>query len=266
MIAVTPLVLTYNERENIGRVLAALTWAPEVVLVDSFSDDGTLALAHATHPGVRVVQRAFDSFAGQCNFGLTLVRTPWVLSLDADYILTPELGAEITTLDPPEGVAGYRAAFRYCVWGRPLRATLYPPRDVLYRRELARYEDEGHGHRVRVAGTVRALTGHIDHDDRKPFSRWLRSQDSYMVIESRHLLNADAGTLSRQDRLRRRVYYAPAVMFVYLLLVRRLAFDGWQGWFYVFQRTLAEIMLALRLLVEREKMEPLAKACCEMAP
>ena len=132
---------------------------------------------------------------------------------------------------------------------------LFGAAPVLYRRELARYEDEGHGHRVRLEGTARALTGRIDHDDRKPFSRWLRSQDRYMVIESRHLLDAAPGTLSRQDRLRRRVYFAPAVMFLYLLLVRRLVLDGWPGWFYVFQRTLAETLLALRLLVEREGLD-----------
>ena len=76
-----------------------------------------------------------------------------------------------------------------------------------------------------------------------------------MVIESRHLLTAAPGTLSKQDRLRLRVYYAPAVMFVYLLVGRRLALDGWPGWFYVLQRTLAETMLSLRLLVERERLE-----------
>ncbi len=256
MIEITPLILTYNEKENIGRTVAALAWAREIVLIDSFSDDGTLAIARAAHPNVRVVQRAFDSFAGQCNFGLTQIRTPWVLSLDADYVLTTELRAEITALEPPPQAAGYEAAFRYCVWGRPLRATLYPPRAVLYRRALAHYEDEGHGHRVRLDGPVLPLIGRIDHDDRKPLSRWLRSQDRYMVIESRHLLDADPATLNRQDRLRRRACFAPAVMFVYLLFVRRLVLDGWPGWFYVLQRTLAETLLALRLLVEREKLEP----------
>lgn len=256
-LSVTPLIIACNERENIGRTLAALAWAREVLVLDSGSDDGTPDLARAAHPGVRVIQRPFDSFARQCNFGLAQVRTPWVLSLDADYVLTPGLAEEIAALaEPPPEVAGYRAAFRYCIWGRPLRATLYPPRAVLYRRERARYEDEGHGHRVRLDGAVLPLAGRIDHDDRKPLARWLRSQDRYMVIESRSLLAADPARLNAADRLRRRVYYAPAVIFLYLLIGRGLALDGWAGWFYVLQRTLAETLLSLRLLAERERLEP----------
>ena len=49
-------------------------------------------------------------------------------------------------------------------------------------------------------------------------------------------------------------------MFVYLLFARRLVLDGWPGWFYVLQRTLAETMLALRILVEREHLEPVSAA------
>ena len=255
MIPLTALILTYNERENIGRTLTALTWIDEIVLIDSFSTDDTLALARAANPRVRIVQRPFDSFAAQCNFGLTQVQTPWVLSLDADYVLSSDISAEISELAPTNGVAAYSAHFRYCVWGHPLRATLYPPRTVLYRRNTAHYEDEGHGHRVKIQGTVLSLRGPIHHDDRKPLSRWLVSQDRYMKIEAPHLLAASVAGLSAQDRLRRRGALAPPVMFLYLLLVRGLVLDGWPGWFYVFQRTLAEVLLAIRIIIERERLE-----------
>src|SRR5919198_3101958 len=97
---ITPLILTYNESANIARTLAPLTWAKQIVLIDSGSTDDTEGIARAAHPGVRVVQRDFDSFAGQCNFGLTQVQTEWVLSMDADYVLTPEFVQEITALQP----------------------------------------------------------------------------------------------------------------------------------------------------------------------
>src|SRR5688572_30281874 len=177
----TALIITFNERENIERTLGALAWVENILLVDSFSTDDTLALAKAARPDVKVVQRAFDSFAGQCNFGLAQIDTSWVLSLDADYVLTPELVQELKRLELREEIAGYAAQFRYCIFGRPLRSTIYPPRTVLYRRDRARYENEGHGHRVRINGLVEPLRGKIDHDDRKPLSRWLRSQDSYFV-------------------------------------------------------------------------------------
>ncbi len=257
MIAITPLILTFNERENIGRTLTALLWAPEVVLIDSFSTDTTLDIAAATHPCVRVVQRRFDSFAAQCNFGLEQIRTPWVLSLDADYELEATLCAEISALEPGPEVAGYRADFQYCVWGHALRSTLYPPRTILYRRDAATYGNDGHGHRVRVnGGAVLPLRGRVRHDDRKPLSRWLLSQDRYMLIEAPHLLAAPVWTLSRPDRLRRQALLAPAIMFLYLMFGRRLILDGWPGWYYSFQRTLAEMLLALRIITEREQLEP----------
>ncbi len=158
-------------------------------------------------------------------------------------------------LDPPSDVAGYAADFRYCVNGRPLRSSLYPSRTVLYRRQLAKYCDEGHGHRVQINGKVEKLSGKIDHDDRKPLSRWLKEQDNYAAIEARHLLSKSIGELSFQDRLRRRIYFAPPAVFLYLLFARGLILDGWRGWFYVLQRTLAESLLSLRLIIEHEKLE-----------
>ena len=254
-IELTPLILTFNEASNLRRTLVKLSWANEILLLDSFSTDETINIAQ-NFPQVRVIQRHFDSFASQCNFGLTQVRTPWALSMDADYVLTSELVSEIQKLrEPPIEVNGYSARFRYCVWGHALRSTLYPPRAVLYRRERARYCDEGHGHRVKIEGRVLPLTGFIDHDDRKPLSRWLSSQNRYMVIEARHLLSTPDAALSIQDRLRKRIYLAPPIMFLYLLLGRGLILDGWPGWYYVMQRTLAEILLSLRLLAEREKLE-----------
>jgi hypothetical protein len=99
------------------------------------------------------------------------------------------------------------------------------------------------------------LIAKIYHDDRKPLSRWLSSQDRYMIIEAQHLLSTPLNQLSAQDQLRRRIFLAPAVMFLYLLFARGLVLDGWRGWFYVCQRTIAEILLSLRLLIGRERLE-----------
>jgi hypothetical protein len=103
---------------------------------------------------------------------------------------------------------------------------------------------------------VLRLSGKIYHDDRKPLSRWLSSQDRYAIIEARHLRSTRQADLTLPDRLRHHIYFAPALIFLYLLFARGLIFDGWRGWFYVCQRTLAEILLSLRLLIEREQLEP----------
>ena len=183
---ITPLILTWNEASNIARTLEQLQWARNIVVVDSGSNDETLAIANR-YPNVRVVHRDFDSFAGQCNFGLTQIRTEWVLSLDADYFLTDELVSEIQHLHPVDSTSAYFVKFIYCINGKRLRGAAYPPRRVLYRRQRAVYENDGHSHRVRVSGDTEWLSSSILHDDRKSFSHWLRTQDAYMRLESNKL-------------------------------------------------------------------------------
>src|SRR5271166_2607532 len=93
----TAMILTYNEEPNIVRTLNALAWVGEILIVDSGSTDTTLDLV-TRYPQARVVTRKFDTFAEQCNFGLSKITTPWVLSLDADYELSTDLSAEIRSL------------------------------------------------------------------------------------------------------------------------------------------------------------------------
>jgi glycosyltransferase involved in cell wall biosynthesis len=246
----TPLLITFNEIQNIARIVGRLDWARRIVVIDSGSTDGTLEFL-ARDPRIEVHHRAFDSFAQQCNFGLAQIRTEWVLSLDADYELSDEINTELGRLQPGAGDAGFRASFVYRIYGRPLRGTLYPPRTVLYRVAGARYENEGHGHRIRLPGNVSALNGVIYHDDRKPLARWLNSQLKYASIEAAHLLEAAPAELSFSDRIRRRGWLAPFLVVAYVLFVKRALFDGRAGWFYAFQRLSAEVLLALELLDRR---------------
>jgi len=227
-----------------------LRWAERIVVVDSGSEDGTLSILD-DYPQVEVFNHSFTDFASQCNYGLDQVKTPWVLSLDADYELSDALVSELRSLDAGEEIGGFRANFVYRIYGRSLRGSLYPPRVVLYRRSGALYHNEGHGHRVSVSGSVRPLSGPIFHDDRKPLSRWFASQQRYAHEEAKYLLNCSRSDLSRVDRLRLAAWIAPIGVAVYTLFVKRCLLDGWAGWFYVLQRVLAEMMLVLEILDQR---------------
>jgi len=246
------LVLTYDEAPNIGRTLAAASRFPEVVVLDSGSSDGTAEIV-GSFPNARLLSRRFDDHAAQWTHGLTGcgLRRPWVLALDADYVLSPALVDEISRLDPPATVAGYRSSFRYCINGRPLSGTLYTPVVVLYRRAKAAYVQSGHTQRVTIAGDIADLKGRIDHDDRKPLARWLASQQSYAKLEAEHLLRLPRSALRSTDRIRLTGWAGPPLVFFYTLICKRCIFDGWPGWFYVLQRTLAETMIALELLEKR---------------
>jgi glycosyltransferase involved in cell wall biosynthesis len=246
---VTPLILTYNERPNIERTLSRLDWASRIVVVDSFSDDGTVEILRG-HQRVDLVQREFDTFASQCNFGLDRIETDWVLSLDADYLCSAELVDEIAGLPIQDGAAGFAASFVYCVYGKALRGTLYPPRVVLFRIANGRYVQDGHAHRLQLAGPVRKLSAPIYHDDRKAAGVWLRAQLSYSEAETRKLTAAAPGELGRVDRLRKIPFFLPLLTPFYCLFFKRLLLDGRAGLYYTAQRTLAELLLSVRLLDE----------------
>src|ERR1043165_1150456 len=245
---ITPLILTYNEAPNIARVLGGLGWAREIVVVDSFSDDETVQIAKS-FPNVRVVQREFDCHRNQWEFGLrgTGILTPWVLALDADYVVTEELIAELGTLQPNTEIAGYRAKFIYCINGKKLRSGIYPPVTVLYRHETARYVQDGHTQRVALDGEIEDLRAPLLHDDRKSFKRWFKSQSKHTELEAQKLLASDSASLGLPDRLRRWRVIVPPAMLVYCLVVRGGILDGWAGFYYAFQRAMAEFMLSHRL-------------------
>lgn len=246
---ITPVMLTYNEVPNLPRSLAALAWARQVVVVDSGSTDGTLELLRA-HPRVRVVQRKFDSHAAQWNHAVsaTGIATSWVLALDADYVLSSALVAELASLRPDARTGGFRARFEYHVRGRRLWGSLYPPVTVLFRAGHGRYVQDGHTQRLEVPGRIDDLRARIVHDDRKPFAHWRQAQRRYSRLEAEKLLRSPWLKLGWPDRVRRLIVVAPAAVLLYCLVARGGALQGFAGWQYALQRAWSEAVLSQELL------------------
>ncbi|MBE9196775.1 glycosyltransferase family 2 protein [Synechocystis sp. LEGE 06083] len=251
--SITPLILTYNESPNIERTLQKLQWARRIVVIDSFSTDATLDILKR-YSQVEVIQRKFDTHAKQWNFGLEQIQSEWVLSLDADYVLTDALINELKTLSPSPEIDGYFIPFKYCVFGKPLRGTILPPRQALFRKARSHYIDDGHTQLLVVKGHSEFLSKPIDHDDRKSLSRWLWAQDRYMTLEVKKLQKTPLSKLSWGDKIRQQKILAPFIIFIYCLIIKGGILDGWRGWYYAFQRVFAEILLSLRLM-EAELLE-----------
>ena len=249
---ITPVILTFNEASNLARTLHPLRHFKQVVVVDSGSTDETLAIC-ARYPQVRVVTRPFDAHATQWNFAVhdTGITTPWVLALDADYVLSDDVITELSSLKPEPVTNGYQAAFVYCVQGHPLRATLYPPVTVLYRRDRGHYRQDGHTQRLEIPGEVLPLQARISHDDRKPLARWLSAQEKYAQLECALLRATPWRELSVQDRLRRMMLITPWLVPLYCLTVGRGLLDGWAGVYYALHRGAAESILSLKLMESR---------------
>jgi glycosyltransferase involved in cell wall biosynthesis len=252
---ITPLILTYNEAPNIARTIDQLHWAQEIVVVDSYSTDETMNIL-GSYPQVKIFQRVFDTHATQWNYGLDQIKSGWVLSLDADYFVTDKLAEEIISLND-SSIDGYFIPFKYCVFGKPLRGTILPPRQMLFRKEKSTYIDDGHTQLLVNNGSFGRILEPVYHDDRKPLSRWLWAQDRYLLIEANKLLDTPESQLSFGDRIRKQKILAPFIILIYCLIIKGGILDGWQGWHYAFQRVLAEILLSIRIIeVEKLKSKP----------
>lgn len=243
----TALVLTYNEKPNIGRTLSNLSSLPQVIVVDSFSADSTVHIAQ-TFPNVIVFERAFDEHTAQWEFARNKVNTEWTLALDADYQFSKAGIDEILSLvesNPKEN--GFFAQFFYAIEGNVIKSGIYPPVCVLYRTKNAHYVKDGHTQRIEVQGNTGFLKEKIIHDDRKDFAHWLQAQVNYAKLEAQKLCS-ESETKSKNDKIRLKTKFTPILVFFYCIFVNRGYKDGSSGWKYAFQRMMAELILQYFLL------------------
>ena len=244
---ITPVILTYNEAANIHRTLSALTWAERVVVVDSFSDDRTQQIC-SEFANVSFSQHKFEQHADQWNFALNQsIDTEWILTLDADHVLTDDLIKELGELQPAVGTNGFRVSFDYMIGGRVLNQSLYPALISLFRAGEGNYQQDGHTQRLHISGDIDALVGKIVHDDRKSAKRWLRSQWNYANQEAVKLRTTSWTELSLPDKARK-LSLSPILILPYTLLVRGMIVNGWSGLLYSGQRFIAELLLQIARL------------------
>lgn len=272
---VSVIVLTKDEEANLPHLLASLEGLDhELFVVDSGSTDRTVEIAKAA--GATVVFHPFETYATQRNWALANlpIRTPWVLCLDADERLTPELVREIgRTLGRPElSEAGFMLRKRTVFMGRWLRfAGQYPSWHLrLFRRGLGRCEDRLYDQHFVVDGPVGRLThDYIDvlTDD---LSKWTERHNRWASLEARELLAGEgagevtprfAGNpIERKRFLRSRVYrrvplfVRPFLLFIFDYVFRLGFLDGRPGLiFYTLQRFWFRFLVDAKLYELRRK-------------
>jgi glycosyltransferase involved in cell wall biosynthesis len=186
---VSVTIITLNEAEHIAAAIDSVSWADEVIVVDSGSTDGTLSIARER--GARTDTRAWTGWIDQKNYAATLARNDWILSLDADERVSPELAAEIRALLTTEPARrGYRMPRVTFHLGQWIRTTdFYPDYQTrLYDRRAARWTGRYVHESVNVDGceascsTTRIATSGISCSastgtQRSPRSRCTRADD-----------------------------------------------------------------------------------------
>jgi glycosyltransferase involved in cell wall biosynthesis len=125
-VKISAVLITHNEEANIEAALQTVSWTDEIIVVDSYSIDRTAEIARAF--GARVIEREWPGFSDQKQFGVDLAHNDWIISLDADERITPELGAEIIELRSKSGLAdGYRIPRLSTYMGHEIRHSGWYP-------------------------------------------------------------------------------------------------------------------------------------------
>jgi glycosyltransferase involved in cell wall biosynthesis len=243
-----------NEAENLRRCLPTLAWADEVFVVDSQSTDGTCEVA-AEH-GAHVVQFRFNgSYPKKKNWALDNLpfRNEWVLIVDADEVVVPELAEEIARRTEVDEADGFYLNMKYYFLGRRIRHCGYAEawNLRLFKHRLGRYErmpvrpgvvtgdNEAHEH-VELRGRVLRLRHELDHFAYPTISAWVEKHDRYATWEAemyerflREPIPADIGAGKKLKRRLKKVYLRlplrPLVRFLYAYVLRLGFLDGMPG-------------------------------------
>lgn len=221
---ITARVNTFNEEDNIAAALESVAWADEILVVDSFSTDRTVEIARRYTD--RVVQHEFRSHGEQHNFADGLCRHDWVLVLDADERLTPELAAALQRVRASgTDLDGFRMARRAWYLGRWIgHSGWYPDWQTrLYRRAVTRWAGDPPHEEPKVSGRVGRLPGDLQH-----FTR--RSLHEHVEIMNRYTDLASAARFRQGDQVSfLRLALTPPAVFFRSYVLKQGFRDGWQG-------------------------------------
>ena len=222
-------IVTLNEEANLPGTLASVAWADEIVVVDSGSTDATRAIVESH--GARFVAEPWRGFAAQKNFALSLCTSEWVLSLDADERVSPELAASIQRAIAvlPSDIA-YMLPRRNFFLGRWIRhGGYYPDAKLrLFPRGGGTFQETPVHETAAFAGKVKTLDGDLLHDAYPTLSSYLDHMQRYSTLGAGIAIargRTGQSLLSFLDG----VLLNPLVTFVYNYVLRAGFLDGREG-------------------------------------
>jgi glycosyltransferase involved in cell wall biosynthesis len=222
-------IVTHNEEANIGRTLESVKGlADEVIVVDSHSTDRTVAIAESL--GAKVFIEDWKGFARQKNSANAKASGTWILSLDADEEVSPELAASIRELLKPGQAApkfdGYFMPRRNIYFGRWIkRGGYYPdPKLRLVKRELANFELRLVHEDIKLPGKMGRLKGDLLHHAYADLDGFIEHQNRYSTLSAHMVLEKRRVGFSVIN-----ILFRPMVRFFYNYIVRGGFLDGPEG-------------------------------------
>jgi glycosyltransferase involved in cell wall biosynthesis len=223
-VKVTVTVITRNESAHIAAALQSVAWADEIVVVDSRSTDDTVAIARQY--ATRVEERDWPGYSAQKNYAAGIASNDWILSLDADERVTPELAGEIRgMLQREPAKRGYRIPRVAWYLGRWIRSTdWYPDYQLrLYDRRAGTWNGRLVHESVSLKGTPGMLRHELQHYAYRDISHHLATIDRYTTLAAEQWLSEGRRTNALE------MFIHPRLAFVRNYVLRRGIAEGAAG-------------------------------------
>ncbi|BFP42354.1 glycosyltransferase family 2 protein [Flavobacteriaceae bacterium GF1] len=184
---ISALIITYNEMGYIERCIDSVSFADEIIVVDSFSTDGTYNYL-VNHPKVEVVQRPFVNFTDQKSHALKLATNDWILFVDADEVVTPELQQEIlNTINSKNSCEAYWFYRKFMYQNRPLHFSGWQTdkNHRLFRKSKAHFTSEKLVHEtLRVNGKSGKFSAKLTHYCYKNYTDYKAKMLHYGILKA----------------------------------------------------------------------------------
>ena len=185
-VPISIVIITKNEEKNLSACLESVQWAKEIIVVDGKSADRTAEVAKSS--GAKVMVREMDVEGRHRNFAYAQATQEWVLSLDADERVSPELANELKEIvvQNDGGISAYSIPVKTYIGTRWIRsAGYYPARKLrLHRRGKFRYEESGVHPRAFLDGKEQNLNGDIIHYGYRNFSHMIEKMNHQTTLEA----------------------------------------------------------------------------------
>jgi ADP-heptose:LPS heptosyltransferase len=225
-VPVSALIITYNEAENIRSAIHNLDFAAEIIVIDSFSTDQTTAIA-SSHNNVKVVQHAFENYAAQRNFAISLAKNNWILFLDADERISAELKDEIMeVVSQEESFSAYFFHRTFMFKNKKLLFSGWQTDKIfrLFKKDKANYASQKIVHeKLIVNGRIGKLKNKLIHFSYKDYNSYKQKMIHYGKLKAQEEFNK--GTQPNFFHF----YIRPLYQFLYQYMIRLGILDGKKG-------------------------------------
>ena len=189
---ITAIIPTYNEEENIQRALDSVSFADEILVIDSFSNDKTVEIVLKKYPDVKLIQRIFDDFSSQKNYAIDKASNDWVFILDADEEINDILKEEIKyCLSNIKEETGFYFNRDFYFMGKRIAFGGYANNKVirLFNRSFCRYNGNLVHEKIVANGEIGQIKEPMLHWSYKNFTHYLNKVHRYKEFQAKELLS-----------------------------------------------------------------------------